>query len=429
MALSKFSDKTPSESVKFSFDFTNLLTDTIEAILSATWAVSVVTGVDVTPSAMLAGTESHTRTTASHLISGGVNGNTYLISCTVVTSYSQTLVLSGLVDVTTSLSTVSLSKRQDLADFCLRQLGGGVVNVEVSDDQVSDAIELAIEYYHEMHPDGIERDYMVHKLTGTVITVADPSLFAAGNTIATVETIPPGSPKTRAQIVSIQGNQLTINAQIGYDKFALNQQVMSLGFGNPNTYTTITGITLGDMDNKYITLDDGIVGITRILNVTNVLTSVNFMFNVNYQIMMSEIQNLTKNGTAYLYGFQQYLSHLDFIMKKEKNFSFNRRMHRLFLEIEWNLDVAVNDIVVAEVYRIVDPEIFSDVFNDRWLKKYATALIKKQLGTNTKKYGNVQLPGGLTYTGQQIFDEAVQEIKDLEEESLTKTAPLGFMWG
>jgi hypothetical protein len=150
---------------------------------------------------------------------------------------------------------------------------------------------------------------------------------------------------------------------------------------------------------------------------------------MQYQIMMTELQALTKSGASMYYETMQYLGHLDFIMKKEKNYSFNRRMNKLMLEISWATDVKVGDIVAAEVYRIVDPEMYTKVYNDRWLKKYVTALIKKAWGSPLKKYNGIQTPGGLTYNGQQMFDEAVQEIKELEEEAINSSAPLDFFVG
>ncbi len=317
---------------------------------------------------------------------------------------------------------MAITDRQSLANFALRQLGAGAINIEVTNDQLADAIELAIQYYHECHADGIERDYLVHKLTGTTLVVADASIFGNGSIITSL------NGDTRAQIADIHGNTVVIQHQLGNSKFEVGQAIINLGIGI-SQQTSILSITLGDVDNGYIPAGENIVGVKKILNITNILGSSDFMFNVQYQIMMSEIQNLTKAGTSYFYGFQNYLGHIDFIMKKEKNFRFNRRMNRLYLEIDWVNDVRVGDIMVAEIYRTVDPEEFPEVLDDIWLKKYTTALIKKQWGINVSKYQNVQLPGGITYNGRQIYEDAIEDITKLEDQAIFEMAPLEFQTG
>lgn len=309
-----------------------------------------------------------------------------------------------------------LQSRQDLADFCLRQLGAPILNIEVDDAQIEDAISLGLDYYMEHHFDGITRDFLVYTLTGTKITVDNPSAFNIQDTIGSLDGL-----TTKALITKIENNVLTINHQIGVIKFQVNQQVMSW-----NTMNTaiITNIILGDEDNGYLPVDEGIVGVNKILNITSVLGSSDYLFNMQYQIMMTELQALTKAGASTYWQTMNYLGHLDFIMKKEKNFNFNRRMGRLYLEIAWGTDLNTGDIVAAEVYRTVDPEAFPDVYNDRWLKKYVTALMKKQWGINTSKYTGMQLPGGLTFNGRQTLEDAITEIALLEEEALTKGAPL-----
>lgn len=129
------------------------------------------------------------------------------------------------------------------------------------------------------------------------------------------------------------------------------------------------------------------------------------------------------------YQTLSYLGHLDFIMKKERNFNFNRRMNRLYLEISWTQDIAWGDIVVAEIYRAVDENAFPEIYDDIWLKRYATALLKKQWGTNLSKYSGMQLPGGLTFNGQQIYNAAMVDIQKLEDEALYSASPLNFEIG
>jgi len=315
---------------------------------------------------------------------------------------------------------MAINSRQQLADYALRHLGGGINNIEITPEQIEDAISDGLHWFVEYHFDGIERDFLVHKITGTKLYVDDATGFKVGTKVSAIDG------KTFAEIVEVSTNTITINRQIGYEKFVINQEVKNSDL----TYTTIIrSIVLGDVDNGWIEAGDNIIGVTRILNITSILGSSDYMFNMQYQIMMTELQALTKAGASMYWQTMNYLGHLDFIMKKEKNFSFNRRMNRLTLEIAWGTDVRVGDIVAAEVYRSIDENEFTEIYDDIWLKKYVTALMKKQWGSNLKKYKGIQLPGGLIYDGQTTYDEAVQEIKDLQEEAIYSSAPLAFFVG
>jgi len=315
---------------------------------------------------------------------------------------------------------MAINSRQQLADFALRQLGGGINNIEITPEQIEDNIALAIEHYQEYHFDGIVRDYLVHKISGTKLFLDDTTGFKVGTKVSAMDN------KTFAEIVEVSTNTITINRQIGYEKFVINKEVKN---SELSSTTFIREIVLGDVDNGWIEAGENIIGVIRILNITSVLGSSDYMFNMQYQIMMTELQALTKAGASMYWQTLNYLGHLDFILKKEKNFSFNRRMNRLMLEIAWGTDVRVGDIVAAEVYHTIDEEKYTEVYNDIWLKNYVTALFKKQWGTNLKKYKGMQLPGGLVYDGQTTYDEAVQEIKNLQDDAIISSAPLSFFIG
>jgi len=120
---------------------------------------------------------------------------------------------------------------------------------------------------------------------------------------------------------------------------------------------------------------------------------------------------------------------LDLELNGHPQFRFNRRQGRLYLDINWETDLFLGDYVVLEVYRALDPTEFTKVYNDPWLKHYTTSLFKRQWATNLKKFQGLQLPGGVTLDGNGMYDEAITEIKDLEEELKTKSAPLEFFMG
>ncbi len=316
---------------------------------------------------------------------------------------------------------IMIQNRQDLTDFALRQLGAPVINIEVDASQIEDCIDIAMQYYIEHHFDGVERTFLVYKIQGTQVVVDNASPFIVGQTIASLDG------KTTSLISSINGNTLIINKQVGYNKFSVGQQITTSGNNNP--LATIQSITLGDPDNGYVAIDDTIMGVMRLLNITSILGSSDYMFNVQYQIMMSEIQNLTSQGMAYFYGVQQYLGELDFVMKKEKDFRFNRRTNQLYIDVDWMMDIRVGDIIAVECYKMIDDSTYPKVLNDIWLKNYVIAQIKKVWGASLKKYDNMQLPGGVTFKGQKIYDEAVNEIMKLEDEAINSSAPLNFFIG
>lgn len=312
-----------------------------------------------------------------------------------------------------------ITNRQDLAEFALRQLGGGVVNVEISDDQIDDAVELAIQYYQEYHFDGIERDYIKHKVTATTMVVANASNFVIGDYI-TGQTS-----GCIAQIIDIDSNTIAISKMKGENQFVAAEVIKNSRLDE----TTITSISKGTMDLGYVVVDDSVVGVKKVINLTNILTSSDYMFNAQYQMMLSEIQNIAAAQTQYLYGVLNYMGHLDFILRKEKSFRFNRRQNKIFLDIQWDADVRVSDYLVIEVYKALDDATYGEILNDMWLKKYTTALFKRQWGQNLSKYDNMQLPGGLTYNGKYMLEQANSEITQLEKEAAENSAPLFFEVG
>lgn len=313
-----------------------------------------------------------------------------------------------------------MTARQDLANFALRQLGKGAINIEITDDQIEDCLTLAVQYYQDYHPDGFERDYVTLKISPTSLTVADTSGFSVGDTITTTQ-------GASAVILSIVGLVISTDRNSGV-AFANSQTIT-----NGTASTTITTAVLGELDKKYFDLTGTVTSVLKIYNATTFGGKVGDLWGVQYQFLAPEILRMLKDGggqgLSYYYHTMSYLSDLDFIFKHEKSFRFNRRMNKLFLDIAWETELNVGDNLVIEIYRTVDPDTYNEVYTDLWLRKYVTALFKKQWGANLKKYKGMQLPGGLTYDGQTIFDEAKEEIKELEERLMTEEPPLGFFIG
>jgi hypothetical protein len=190
-------------------------------------------------------------------------------------------------------------------------------------------------------------------------------------------------------------------------------------------------ITQEDIDNKYLQLTDQIVYVERILPLSSDNSSVN-MFDVNYQLHLNDVYHLGNLGNlAYYEQVQQNLAMYD--MKLGSGLTefaqFERHENRLYFQID-SEDMIVGQTIIIVATSIIDPDMFGKVYNDMNLKRYATALIKRQWGVNVKKFDGMQLPGGVSINGQQIFDEANEEIKRIEEEMrLTHELPVEFIVG
>lgn len=243
------------------------------------------------------------------------------------------------------------ANKEELKDFCLRQLGHPVVQVNVDDVQVDDAVELAFEYWNEFHFDGTERTYVKHQITQT------------------------------------------------------------------------------DKDNEWIQLSDQIIGATRIFPIGGTNQSMSF-FDLRYQLRLNDLWDLSSTSYTNYTLTMQHLATLDLIFSGQSPVRFNKINNRLYIDQSWSTDVDVGEWVVVEGYVITDPVAYTKVWNDRMLKKLATSYVKKQWGVNMKKFAGMQLPGGITMNGQQIFDEAVREIAEIEQNIRdTYESPPAFLVG
>jgi hypothetical protein len=228
------------------------------------------------------------------------------------------------------------STREQFKDWCLRELGFPVIEVNVDDDQVEDRIDQALQYYQQFHFDGVERWYLTHEITST------------------------------------------------------------------------------DMTNKYITIPDSIIGVNRIFPIGSTNASVN-MFDLRYQLRLHELYDFTSTSYVSYALTQQHIRTLDLLFSGETPVRFNRHTSKLYIDQNWISGVTPGEWIVIECFIIIDPDTYTKVYNDLMLKRLATAYIKKQWGNNMKKFGGMQLPGGITMNGQQIYTEAMEEIKELEQ--------------
>jgi hypothetical protein len=207
--------------------------------------------------------------------------------------------------------------------------------------------------------------------------------------------------------------------------------------GNQKFYWIHT-ITQQDISNMYLDASQAkdpqgnnvqILGITRIFPLTDSQATVN-MFDLRYQLRLNELFDFTSASMINYTMTQQHLRSLELQFTGEVPIRWNRTMQRLNIDWAWGsgFEVAPSQVVISECYGAIDPNLYPNMWDDRFLKMYATALIKRQWGEHMKKFGGIQLPGGITLNGKEVFDEAVTEINDLHHEMETNFGgPLEFL--
>lgn len=182
-------------------------------------------------------------------------------------------------------------------------------------------------------------------------------------------------------------------------------------------------VTAEDIANEYITLPEALLFVHRIFPVTSSYSTSN-MFSVSYQLALNDLYGLRNPGDLIQYSMtRQYMSLLDMQFNGlGQTVRFNRHMNRLYIELKWGDKIKEGEYVIVEGYIVSDPEVFTDIYNDMFLKRYATALIKRQWGANLIKFEGMQLPGGITLNGGKIFEDAQADIEKLEAEVEAKFA-------
>lgn len=177
-------------------------------------------------------------------------------------------------------------------------------------------------------------------------------------------------------------------------------------------------ITSQDVSNEYITLSSDIIHVTKMFPITSNFNQGRNFFDIKYQMMLNDMTDLVSfaGDLAYYEQMQQYLSLLDMKLNGHPQVQFVRRQNRLYIYGDFaDKDLKEGDYIIAEVYRTIDPDTHNSIYNDMFLKEYTTALIKQQWGQNLIKFEGMQLPGGVTLNGRQMYDDATQEIERLRE--------------
>jgi hypothetical protein len=168
---------------------------------------------------------------------------------------------------------------------------------------------------------------------------------------------------------------------------------------------------------RYVPMPENVIGVVNLFPIGQALNT-NNLFNIRYQIALNDLYTLTSVSMVPYYMALQHVQFLEQMLVGQQPIRYNRHMNRLYVDMDWNI-ISAGDYIVAEAYQIVDPDVYTDAWADRWLLRYATCLIKLQWGNNLKKFQGMQLPGGIQFNGQKIYEEALQERMDLEREMIT----------
>lgn len=315
----------------------------------------------------------------------------------------------------------SPSSRQNLIDYCLRQLGHPVLEINLDDDQIEDRVDEAIQFYREYHFDSVELVYLKEQMKFSVITIS--GISAASFSIG--ETITGSTSGTTAVVAGVEANnKLKIKKRSG--SFTASETITGASSGHTSSFLSIVE---GNLDHQYLTLNDNIVSVLRVLPFTSQTRGID-LFDVRYQILLNDLYSLQSTDIIYYSQVRTQLQLLQDLLVGVKPIRFNRHMNRLMVDMRWDDDIAENEYMIIECYRVLDPDTFTDVYNDMFLKEYLTALLKRQWGINLKKFEGVQLPGGVTLNGQKIYDEAIEEIRTLREDASNRyQLPVDFFTG
>jgi len=259
------------------------------------------------------------------------------------------------------------ASRQQLIDYCLRRLGAPVLEINVDDDQIDDLVDDALQYFQERHFDGVERMYLKYKFTEEDIN--------------------------RGRAKGTNG--------VGIVTTTGTANISGIGTTSFNFYES----------SNFIQVPDSVIGIEKVFKFDTSSIS-GGMFSIKYQLFLNDLYYFNSVELLQYAMVKTYLEDIDFLLTTDKQIRFNKRQNRMYLDIDWNAQ-SKDTFIIIDCYRILDPNDFTKVYNDSFLKRYLTALIKRQWGQNLIKFRGVKLPGGIELNGREIYEDAEKEISDI----------------
>jgi hypothetical protein len=305
---------------------------------------------------------------------------------------------------------MTIHSRADLIEYALRKLGKPVINIEVDPTQVEDRVDEALQFFQDFHYDGTERIYLQHKIEGSKIVVASVAGFVVGETVLSVS----GASFIIAAIDATNNRLITkVVYKNGLENgtFTSNESITGQTSGS---VTTVLSKIVGEIENRAVTVSDMVTGVIRAIPWQQSNTGTNY-FDPKYQAIMSTFQSLASSGLIYYSQLMSHLSLMDQVLRPIDSLRFNRKASNIYLDYDWTT-AEIGSYLIFEVYRILDPEVFLEIYNDRMLKKLVTAKIKFQWATNTQKYTGIQLLGGVTIDASTLMAQAVTELDAAENE-------------
>ena len=262
------------------------------------------------------------------------------------------------------------ASRTDLINYCKRQLGAPVLEINIADEQVDDLVDDALQYFHERHFDGVIQTFLKYKITQDDI---DRGRARGGDN-------PVGIVTTTAT------STVGISSTFSFEE-----------------------------NSNFLQIPPAVLGINKIFRFDGSNTVTNNMFSVKYQLFLNDVYTFSSTEILSYAMTKRYLEDLDFALGTEKYIRFNKRQDRLYLDFDWGA-ASKDDYLIIDCYRLIDPNDFTRVYNDSFLKKYLTALMKRQWGQNLIKFQGVKLPGGIELNGRQIYDDAEKDLEIIREQ-------------
>ena len=261
------------------------------------------------------------------------------------------------------------SSRTDFKTYCLRQLGAPVLEINLASEQCEDLIDDALQMFQERTFDGAAQTYLKYQVTQDDIDRGKG----------------PGS--------------------TGVTGITTTTATSTVGISTTFTY---------EENSNFLQVPPEVLGVTKIYHFDGSNTVTNNMFSVKYQLFLNDIYYWGSTELLSYAMTKTYLEDINFLLTTEKQIRFNKRMDRLYLDIDWD-SLTKGDWLIIDCYRLVDPSDYGRVWNSQFLKLYATALMKRQWGQNLLKFGGVKLPGGIELNGRQIYDDGQKDLEMLLE--------------
>ena len=288
--------------------------------------------------------------------------------------------------------------RANLKEYCLRSLGKPVIDINVDEDQVEDRLDEALQYFAQYHTDGVERMYLKYKVTEDDLTRLKKNKSYNVDEKGTV-----------AENIELESG--TNTQEEGKGDLILETSSALL-----TEDSTLVRTTYEENEN-YLVIPDHVISVINVFPLSD-RANLN-MFDVRYQLRLNDLYDFSSTSIVHYEMTMRHLDFLDHILVGEKPIRFNQLSNRLYIDQDWTNDITADEYLVIECYRKLDPTSHTKIYDHINLKRYATALIKKQWGQNLSKFSGTAIVGVVTLNGPELFSTAIQEVQKLEEEIRT----------